>query len=110
MSHTTSTSSAVIRPRPSNAARVRYRCSLARNAAVSASDRSSIHFTGAPSRLATAATAISSRPTTHFCPKPPPMSGTVTRTAHSASPTDRASIVRTWCGTWVQVCTSSWSS
>ena len=77
---------------------------------MSASRRSSIHFTGRSRRCAAAATAISSRPTTHFCPNPPPMSGTVTRTVRSAIRSERASIVRTWWGTCEQVCTSSWSS
>ena len=78
MSQSISASRPRIRPSPSKAARTRYRCSWPWNAAVRFSCRSSAQRTGRRSRSAAAATATSSRPTTHFRPNPPPTSGAIT--------------------------------
>ena len=61
-------------------------------AATRFSQRSSIHFSGAPSAIAAMATAVSSRPTLIFSPKPPPTSWVTTRTRFVGS----ASIAAKW--------------
>jgi len=72
-------------------------------AAARFSRRVSIHFTARPARRARAATARSSGITCIFCPKPPPVSGTMTRTRASGTPKARATPVRKTCGTWLPV-------
>ena len=70
------------------------RASRAWEAAVRFSRRVSIHFTGRPAARARATTARSSGITCIFWPKPPPVSGTMTRTRLSGRPKARASALR----------------
>ena len=90
-------------PRASAAASISTRASRACDAAARFSRRVSVHLTGRSIRRAAAATARSSGITCIFWPKPPPVSGTMTRTCRSASPKAWASAARTMCGTCVPV-------
>ena len=66
------------------------------------SRRSSVHFTGRPSRIAAIGTRISSG---HGCmiltPNPPPTSGAITSTFGSGNPSLAAIAARTEVAAWV---------
>ena len=68
-----------------------------------ASERSSIHLTGAPTSFAACVIAYSSAYVFSFAPKPPPTSGAITRQRDSGTPQTTATNVRTKCGTWVEL-------
>ena len=75
------------------------------------SRRSSVHFTGRPSRRAAQGTSTSSgQGCTILTPKPPPTSGVTTSTRSTGSPSLAAIACRTLVEVWVDVCTSSDSS
>ena len=75
--------------------------------AIRFSRRSSIHFTGRPSRLPASTTATSSGIMNIFWPKPPPTSRITTRTRFSGRPRARDRNPRTPWAPWVDVCTTS---
>ena len=68
-----------------------------------ASERSSIHLTGAPILRDAAAAMNSSAYAFSFEPKPPPTSGAMARTLASLTPHTIARNVRRKCGTWVEL-------
>ena len=71
-----------------------------------ASDRSSIHFTGAPTLRDAAAAMNSSAYVFSLAPNPPPTSGAIARTLASLTPQTIARNVRRKWGIWVELYTT----
>ena len=87
-------------PSARTAARTRTESSRAWFEAMRFSIRSSIHLMGRLSWMAMAATVSSSRKSGILSPKPPPMSGEMTRTWFSERRNLEASRVRVTCAVW----------